>query len=78
MRVMIEFPLIKPLMSTLTVRIKGRGAMSIMLRYENIPHFCFACGHLGHATMNCGEEMGQRIFSSGRNYGHHLQREFRR
>jgi hypothetical protein len=27
----------------------------ILLRYENVPHFCFHCGRMGHATVNCGE-----------------------
>jgi hypothetical protein len=44
MRVRVEFPLNNPLVPSLTVKIKGRGAMPITLRYENVPHFCFTCG----------------------------------
>jgi hypothetical protein len=32
--------------------------MSVMLRYENVPHFCFMCGRLGHGAANCDEEEG--------------------
>jgi hypothetical protein len=24
-------------------------------RYENVPHFCFTCGRVGHAAANCEE-----------------------
>jgi hypothetical protein len=56
MRVRVEFPLAKPLMASITVRIKGRGAMEIKLRYKNVPHFCFTCGRLGHTAINCDDE----------------------
>jgi hypothetical protein len=56
MRVRVDFSLSKPLMASITVRIRGRGAMVITLRYENIPHLHFTCGRLGHATINCDEE----------------------
>jgi hypothetical protein len=55
MRVRVDFPLNKALVPQLTVRIKGRGLMGITVRYENVPHFCFSCGHIGHAAMNCKE-----------------------
>jgi hypothetical protein len=53
MRVHIEFPLEKPLLGQLMVKIKGRGQLPITLRYENVPHFCFTCGRIGHVAMNC-------------------------
>jgi hypothetical protein len=50
--VRLEFPLNKALQPSLTVKIKGRGAMVISLRFENMPHFCFHYGCVGHATIN--------------------------
>jgi hypothetical protein len=56
LRVRVEFSLSKALVPRLKVEVKGRGAMEIILRYENIPHFCFTCDHIGHAAANCSEE----------------------
>jgi hypothetical protein len=63
MRVRVEYPLSKALQPSLPVKIKGRGTMVITLRYENVPHFYFTCGCIGHAAMNCeeGEPMDQDI-----------------
>jgi hypothetical protein len=33
--------------------------MSIITQYENVPHFCFACRHMGHAAMSCDEVSGE-------------------
>jgi hypothetical protein len=56
MRIRVLYPLDKSLLPELKVRIKGRGVINIMLRYENVPHFCFSCGKIGHAAPNCEEE----------------------
>jgi hypothetical protein len=53
MRIRVHYPLVKPLMPELKVKIKGRGLMNIVVRYENVPHFCFLCGLIGHAMPNC-------------------------
>jgi hypothetical protein len=55
MRIRVDYPLDKPLPTQLFVKIKGRGQMPITLRYENVPHFCFACGCIGHTAVNCQE-----------------------
>jgi hypothetical protein len=34
------------------VKLQGRESMPIILRYENVPFFCFSCGHIGHSVMN--------------------------
>jgi hypothetical protein len=53
LQVRLEYPLNRALQPYLTVKIKGRGAMAISLRYENVLHFCFHCGCMGHAAINC-------------------------
>jgi hypothetical protein len=42
-------------MPEMKFKIKGRGLMSIVLRYKNVPRFCFNCGRMEHAAANCGE-----------------------
>jgi hypothetical protein len=55
LRVRVKFLLSKALVPHLMVKVKGRGTMEIILRYENVPHFCFTCGRVGHAAANCEE-----------------------
>jgi hypothetical protein len=31
--------------------------MGITLHYENVPHFCFNCGRIGHAALSCTLEV---------------------
>jgi hypothetical protein len=54
--VRVEFPLDKPLVPNMKVKIKGKRVMVINLRYENVPHFCFTWGRMGHAVVNCEVE----------------------
>jgi hypothetical protein len=49
LRARIVFPLAKPLVPEIKMKVKGRGDMSVIIRYENVPHFCFGCRRLGHA-----------------------------
>jgi hypothetical protein len=70
MWVRVEYPLDKPLMSQLSVKIKGRGQMPIILRYENVPHFCFSCGRFGRAVMNCQEHSSEE---QGFHFGEELR-----
>jgi hypothetical protein len=55
MCVWINFPLAKAPVPDLKVMIKGKGLMKIDVKYKNVPHFCFSCGRLGHATQNCDD-----------------------
>jgi hypothetical protein len=66
----VEWPLEKPLQLELVVKIKGHGQMRITLRYENVPHCCFSCGRIGHATMNYDEEA---CVEQGVRYGEELR-----
>jgi hypothetical protein len=55
MRLCVEFPLHMALVPELKVKIKGRGIMNIMVRYENVSFFCFTCGRIGHAAQKCDQ-----------------------
>jgi hypothetical protein len=52
MRVRVEYPLHMAVTPELKVKIRGRGLMSIIIRYENVPYFCFTCRRIGHAAAN--------------------------
>jgi hypothetical protein len=53
LRVRIVFSLAKLLVPEIKMKIKGRGDMPVIVRYENVPHFCFGYGRLGHADREC-------------------------
>ncbi|KAK3135743.1 hypothetical protein QOZ80_5BG0422860 [Eleusine coracana subsp. coracana] len=61
MRVRVNFPLDKPLVPETSIKIRERGMMAITIWYENVPHFCFACGRIGHAKMNCEEGIDDEL-----------------
>ncbi|KAK3165511.1 hypothetical protein QOZ80_1AG0034070 [Eleusine coracana subsp. coracana] len=44
--VRVDYPLCKPLRASFKVRIKGH-ITTILIKYENVPNFCFVCGTLG-------------------------------
>ena len=52
----MDFPLAKPLRQVIEQKVKGKGSMVFMVKYENIPHFCFGCGRIGHAQEECPDE----------------------
>jgi hypothetical protein len=56
-RMQVHFPLKKALVPQLNIKSKGRGCMVIKVKYENVPHFFFTCGCMGHAATNCDEEV---------------------
>jgi hypothetical protein len=55
MRIRVDYPLSKALLLEMEVNIRGHKTMGIMLRYENVLHFCFTCGCMGHAAISCDE-----------------------
>jgi hypothetical protein len=70
LRVRVKYPLGKPLLPKLAVKVKRRCQMLITLRYENTPHFCFSCGHIGHMAVNCEDSTAEE---RGVAYGEELQ-----
>ena len=54
--VKVDFPLAKPLRQMIEQRVKGKRSMVFMVKYENIPHFCFGCDRIGHAQEECPDE----------------------
>jgi hypothetical protein len=42
----------------------------ITLRYENVPHFCFTCGRIGHGAMKCEEG---ELVDQGTRFGQELR-----
>lgn len=43
-RVRVDFKLAKAIMAKVSLNVKEHGRMEFVVRYENIPHFCFVCG----------------------------------
>lgn len=53
LRVRVTVDLTKPLKRRMKVRKSGDEWFWILLKYENIPTFCFICGLLGHSEKFC-------------------------
>jgi hypothetical protein len=60
LHVLVKYHLGKPLLPKFAMKVKGRRQMLITLRYENVPHFYYSCGHIGHMAMSCDDTMAER------------------
>jgi hypothetical protein len=54
MRVQVEVNVDKPLMRGVTVYSQRRHATDwFEVQYENLPHYCYSCGIIGHSSLDC-------------------------
>jgi hypothetical protein len=65
-RVRVEFALIDPLKKSVSMKVRGHGLMEFFVKYENVPYFCFGCGHIGHGERECPDE---DLYEEGGNFG---------
>jgi hypothetical protein len=55
-RIRVDFALGDSLKRGVSIKVRGRGVMEFVVKYENVPHFCFICGRIGHAGRECPDE----------------------
>lgn len=48
-RVRVDFALSDPLKTCVRIKVRAHVIMQFLVKYENVPFFCFSCGHIGHA-----------------------------
>ncbi|KAF8649423.1 hypothetical protein HU200_064323 [Digitaria exilis] len=56
MRVRIDLDLVDALQTSVKIKVKGRGPMEFLVKYEDVPYFCFWCGRIGHSDREYPEE----------------------
>jgi hypothetical protein len=69
-RVRIDFDLSKALMPHVSIKVRGKGVLEFVVKYESVPHFCFLCGHIGHADRECPDE---ELYEKGARFGTELR-----
>jgi hypothetical protein len=61
MRVRVEVDVDKPLMRGVTIFSQRRNLNEwYEVQYEYLPHYCFACGFLGHSSLECKDPPAAR------------------
>jgi hypothetical protein len=69
-RVHVDFALSDALMTHVSMKVRGQDLMEFVVKYENVPHFCFFCGHIGHAERECPDE---DLYEDGERFGVELR-----
>jgi hypothetical protein len=60
------YPLANVMVASTKVCIRGRSDMEVVIKYKNVPFFCFICGRIGHPDKECLEgDMGVGEVSFG-------------
>jgi hypothetical protein len=49
------YPLANVMVASTKVCIRGRSDMEVVIKYKNVPFFCFICGRIGHSDKECTE-----------------------
>ena len=55
----VDFPLEKAILQTVQQKVRGHGVLEFLVRYQNIPNFCFGCGRIvrDHANARMKDQM---------------------
>ncbi|KAK0608552.1 hypothetical protein LWI29_032271 [Acer saccharum] len=57
LRVKVRIDLSRPLERWLRLRLDNAGkVVVVVLKYERLPEFCYACGKIGHALRDCHDD----------------------
>lgn len=54
-RIRVDLNVTKPLRRGVFVSLESQGKVWLAFKYENLPTFCFCCGHMGHGVAECGQ-----------------------
>ncbi|XP_075479285.1 uncharacterized protein LOC142520170 [Primulina tabacum] len=61
-RIIIRLDITKPLRKCMRISVmREEEDIIILLVYEKLPDFCYACGRLGHSLRDCDEESANKV-----------------
>lgn len=53
MRIRVGIDVRRPLKATLNLRVSGGESVTVTMKYERLPMYCYICGKLGHGEKFC-------------------------